>query len=86
MKNISIEFVEEFNNKLRNMNSILKLYKTSGYSIDIKLIEDNFLNMESQIINPSEDFYKYLESFFEKNGHVLTYNNTRSCFWSAGTD
>jgi phage antirepressor YoqD-like protein len=82
MRAISEETTDKFNEILREQGSIIKLYNRYN-AIDIKLVEDDFLDMENQIIAPSKDFYDLLEKFFKKEGHKkISYNNTGSCFWS----
>lgn len=84
MKEITKEMVDGFNEVLKNENSVLYLYKREdGYSVDIKLLPDKYLNMEYQVINPNKNFYKELEDYFLARYEMkITYNNTGSCFWA----
>ena len=82
MDGITIEMINEFNKFLEEKGSIIRLYP-SYRAVDIKLIKDDYLKMEDQIINPSKEFYNDLQNFFErKHGVKLSFNNTWSCFWA----
>ena len=85
MSNITTEMVEEFNRNMENRNSIIRLYKSGSYAVDIKLILDSFLKMEEQVINPTKEFYDYLQQFFKQKGVTIRFNNTWSCFWAVET-
>lgn len=81
MNKVSNEMIEEFNSILETKGSVIRLIKDRD-AIDVKLIKDDYLIMENQIINPTKEFYKDLEEFFSNKGLIISYNNTGSCFWS----
>jgi len=81
MNEISLDTIQEFNSIMQEKGSILRLYK-SAYTIYIKLVEDNYLKMDDQIINPSREFYDHLQKFFNDKNIEIEFNNTHSCFWS----
>jgi hypothetical protein len=83
MNGITKEMINEFNELMESKGSIIRLY-TRGSTVDISVLKDDYLKMEDQIINPSREFYTYLQSFFKKYGVKLHFNNTWSCFWTDG--
>lgn len=82
MSGITKEMVQEFNTVLERKGSIIRLYVHFN-TVDIKLIKDDYLKMEDQIVNPTKEFYKDLEKFFYGRGVTISYNNTWSCLWAA---
>ena len=84
-KNITLEMVEEFNKKMENQESIIRLsfeenpYRTGINNCEISLSILKYIN--SFIVNPNKEFYDELEIFFRKKDMELCYNNTRTIFW-----
>lgn len=81
MSGITKEMLNEFNEQLEVKGSIIRLYQRDR-TVDIKLIWDNYLKMEDQIINPTKEFYDDLQRFFTEKGVKIEFNNTWSCFWA----
>ena len=83
---ITNEMVNEFNSSLKIMGCCFKLkfvndkYSEGNPSCEIIMFNDLFI--DSFIINPTKKFYETLESYFLDKGITLSYNNTRSIFWS----
>lgn len=82
---ITNEMVNEFNSMLKTLNCVFKLELNEKISpnnptYEIKLVNPRFV--DSFIINPTKDFFKILNEFFEEKGIELSYNNTGSIFWS----
>lgn len=49
--------------------------------IELVPLNDKFIH--SSIINPTDEFYSYLENFFKQEGiEELSYNNTGSIIWA----
>jgi hypothetical protein len=82
IKEISIEAIDNFNELMEMSITVIRLRKRKYTNIiDIVLSHNNL--MESYIINPDEKFYIILTNYFlEKHDLKLSFNNTRSCFWS----
>ncbi|MWV44939.1 hypothetical protein GRF59_15055 [Paenibacillus sp. HJL G12] len=79
MSEITEEYINEFNQTLKNMGSIIKL-RRNGFKVDIGITDNAFVS--SFVLNPSNEFYSKLEAFLKTKGiHQVTYNNTGSCFW-----
>lgn len=81
IREITFEHIHEFNKYLTEKGSILCL-RQNGNFVEIGIIDDIFLDNESQNINPTGEFYDILEHFFLKDGIRIKYNNTASTFWS----
>ena len=77
-----MKMIEDFNHFLEEKSSVIRLYP-SYTSVDIKIVQGEYLNMKDQIIIPTKEFYDELENFFtHKHGVELSFNNTRSSFWT----
>lgn len=81
MNGITNNLLDGFNKMLEDKRSIIRLISRDNV-VDIKLIKDDYLKMEDQIINPSKEFYEDLEKYFSNKGVKITYNNIGSCFWA----
>jgi hypothetical protein len=78
---VNIDLVDAFNTNLKEEGSILRLIPEIN-AVRIGLVEEKYLNMEHQIINPTKEFYNELNNFFLNVGLKIQYNNTGSCFWA----
>jgi hypothetical protein len=90
---IEEDMVEEFNRKLKEMNTIIRLkyvseeesssenYRSTNSKCLVVLSNSNLL--ESYFVTPTNEFFKLLEEFFAEKGIAnIHYNNTRSIFWA----
>ncbi|MEM5009363.1 hypothetical protein WKH57_01450 [Niallia taxi] len=80
MSVITKEMINEFNELLSQKESVIRLHVRHNV-VDIKLIEDSYLKMEDQIINPTNKFFEDLAEFLNDKGVQIAFNNTKSCFW-----
>lgn len=81
---ITEDMVTIFNSMLENLNCSFRLCfedEMSGNAA-YHIVPANDMFIHSSIINLTDEFYKVLEDFFYKRGIELTYNNTKSTFWS----
>lgn len=82
---ITKEMVMELNNELAVMGCPFR-YKyqdcfMSGNS-QIEIILPNLYYVDSFSINPTKEFFSWLELWFKIKGIELSYNNTKSIIWS----
>ena len=84
-KEITKEMTEELNLLLLKMGCCFNFkYISQGplsACIEIQLINKKFLN--SWILNPSDDFYNFITTFFNNYDIEIKYNNTGTIFWSS---
>jgi hypothetical protein len=84
-KEITKEMTEELNLLLLKMGCCFNFtYVAQGplsACIEIQPINDKFLN--SWILNPSNDFYDFIETFFNSHDIKINSNNTGTIFWSS---
>lgn len=85
---ITQEMINEFNQGLANSGAIFRLFLQETNVVEIYPANYTWLYGNSGdgkcIINLSDEFYSYLETFFKTKDKdiVLHYNNTRSTFWA----
>lgn len=83
MAKITEDMVTEFNGILDSMNCSFKIgFDDRTENPQCQIVPANSLFIDSSIINLTSDFYSMLENFFTKRGVEISYNNTRSIFWS----
>ena len=82
---ITNEMVVELNNELANKGYPFR-YEYSKIADSgnphIKITLPNMNGVDSFIINPTKDFFNWLELWFKTKGIELNYNNDRSIMWS----
>lgn len=84
---ITKDMVDNFNNLMIDMGSILRLKIKEPCYVNIVLVDDIFLPPGtlgcSYTVDPSAEFYTIMESFFAKKYGVteISYNNTKTTFW-----
>ena len=82
---ITNNMVNEFNNLLSEFGCIFKLELMKDLNSSnpaYQIVPTNNFFIESTIINPTKEFYVLLENFFRTNKITLSYNNTKTIFWS----
>lgn len=77
------EMADEFNYKLAMRGSMYRVLKCEGndYAWEITIPKDPYENHRPAIY-PNKDFYDQLEQHYMLDGIKITYNNTRSTFWT----
>lgn len=82
---ITREMVIELNDELRVKGCPFKYeydsYGTSG-NPQIKIALPSMNSVSSFIINPTRDFFDWMELWFKNKGIELSYNNDGSIMWS----
>lgn len=79
---ITIEMANELNEKLAEMDCSFRL-KYDDFVPSLEVVPANMKFIESHILNLTEEFYAFLEEFFDEKGIKLRYNNTGSHIWSS---
>lgn len=80
---ITKEMVTEFNLLLMKEGCIFRMeYGNSFVQSDMRIVVSNDKFIHSTIINPNDEFYSVLETFFKEKGIELNSNNTGNIFWS----
>jgi hypothetical protein len=85
---ITQEMIHEFNQDLAQSGAIFRLRKDERNLVSIQPSNSIWLYRGgcdgACIINLSDEFYCYLETFFTKKDDTIKihYNNTRSVFWA----
>ena len=81
---ITTKMVHEFNSILCSDGAVFRIWLKDGTygNPSAEIVPANNKYIDSYIINPTKEFYSLLEDFFEEKGIELTYNNTRTTFWS----
>lgn len=80
---ITKEMVTEFNLILANEGCIFRMeYGNSPVNSNMRIVVANDKFIHSTIINPNDEFYATLETFFKGKGIELNNNNTGEIFWS----
>ena len=81
---ITLKMVHEFNSILSSDGAVFRIELQNGTLNNpiATIVTANDKYIESYIINPSREFYSLLDDFFKEKGIELTYNNTKSTFWS----
>lgn len=82
---ITKEMTKELNAILANMGCIFNFEYRDGTlgnsEIEIRPVNGKFI--QRSIINPTKEFYEFLENYFKSKGiEELSYNNTGSIIWS----
>ncbi|RUS42239.1 hypothetical protein [Cohnella sp. AR92] len=83
MNPITQEMADDLNAELVKIGSAYRIIKSEGndYSYEININKDPF-ERHRPMIYPNQEFFGILERHFRKYGIVITYNNTRSTFWT----
>jgi hypothetical protein len=81
---ITREMVMELNNELSNKGCPFRYdyIEERNPQIEITLPSVNYV--DSFIINPTREFFDWLELWFKMKGIELNYNNDGSIMWSKG--
>lgn len=79
---ITNEMVDNFNNLITECSFKLK-FNDEFSNPTCEIVPKNNKYIDSSIINLNNEFYQILENFFKSFYSIeLSYNNTRSSFWS----
>lgn len=78
---IDVQHIEEFNNWLSGKRSIVRLVLGKDW-VEIKLVEDEYVESNHQTLRPNKLFYSELMRYFEGKGIRLVFNQSRTSFWS----
>ena len=82
---ITEEMVMELNNELANKGCVFR-YELAHLQHDVnptmKAVLVSMNNVDSFIINITDDFFMWLRLWFKVKGIELAWNNTRDIFWS----
>lgn len=79
---ITNEMVDNFNNLITECSFKLK-FNDEFSNPTCEIVPKNNKYIDSSIINLTNEFYQILENFFKSFYSIeLSYNNTRSSFWS----
>lgn len=81
---ITKDMILNFNNILESKGCCFRLKYTDGTGGNPhgEIVPMSMKYIESAIINPSKDFYDDLIQFFKRKGIELSFNNTKTTFWS----
>lgn len=82
---ITQNMIDDFNSVLNGLGCCFRLSLCKANTEDnaaCNIIVANSLFIDSYIFNLTDDFYQALENYFDKYEIKLSYNNTKSCFWS----
>lgn len=82
---ITKEMVIELNNELANRGCSFRFEyggEEFGKNPNINIIPCSMVYIDSYIINPTQEFFDWLELWFKLKGITLGFNNTRSIVWS----
>lgn len=81
---ITLKMVHEFNSILSSDGAVFRIELQDGTSGNpiATIVPANDKYIDSYIINPTDEFYSLLDDFFKEKEIELTYNNTKSTFWS----
>lgn len=81
---ITQEMINDLNKILNNKGSNIKLkpndISSGNPTYKVSLSEDKFLH--SYVLNPSKDFFEFVNDYFMDKGIKVVYNNNGNTFWS----
>jgi len=86
-KQITKSMCEEFNKILSEANSVARLRYQFDSTVEIQIVQDAYINLESTTLYPSNILINKIKHFFATKGiEKVHFNNSSSSFWAVGNN
>jgi len=82
-KQITKTMCEEFNEILSSANRVARLRYQSDSTVEIQIVQDAYVNLESTTLYPSDILIDKIKDFFASKGiQKVHFNNSSNSFWA----